>query len=299
MKPEKLLRDISKRYPGCWKTASDIITDAPMDWPDWCFMPVAGWYAIVSNALGVDSISKLEDIQDVAVMAATGAWRLGKDTYQIDPDVYDAVVSTRIDDAIPHDIFFRLPAWGIYVQMKNAEIDGFFAYLECDANTGQIELRLLFLYENEEVRSVPLHIGHNETLQHSLDQMIGEANKHVPGFPKIPVEDAVRDAVNLLLYICSDNADYSPSDARPTKYKPAKTKKGFRYFEAEKPRFWELGKETGYSIRRLTATNSGSDTGKRPHIRRAHWHGFWTGPRSGERVFGLKWLAPIVVGAGE
>lgn len=129
--------------------------------------------------------------------------------------------------------------------------------------------------------------------------MIGEANKHVPGFPKIPVEDAVRDAVNLLLYICSDNADYSPSDARPTKYKPAKTKKGFRYFEAEKPRFWELGKETGYSIRRLTATNSGSDTGKRPHIRRAHWHGFWTGPRSGERVFGLKWLAPIVVGAGE
>lgn len=88
-------------------------------------MPVAGWYAIVSNALGVDSISKLEDIQDVAVMAATGAWRLGKDTYQIDPDVYDAVVSTRIDDAIPHDIFFRLPAWGIYVQMKNAEIEGF------------------------------------------------------------------------------------------------------------------------------------------------------------------------------
>ena len=78
MKPEKLLRDISKRYPGCWKTATDIITDAPMDWPDWCFMPVAGWYAIVSNALGVDSISKLEDIQDVAVMAATGACGSGK-----------------------------------------------------------------------------------------------------------------------------------------------------------------------------------------------------------------------------
>ena len=60
-------------------TAADIITDPPMDWPEWCLMPVAGWYAIVSNARSVDRITDLNRIHDVAVMAATGAWRLGKD----------------------------------------------------------------------------------------------------------------------------------------------------------------------------------------------------------------------------
>lgn len=34
----------------------------------------------------------------------------------------------------------------------------------------------------------------------------------------------------------------------------------------------------------------------RPHIRRAHWHNFWTGPKDGDRKLVLKWLAPSFVG---
>ena len=35
-------------------------------------------------------------------------------------------------------------------------------------------------------------------------------------------------------------------------------------------------------------------TGPRPHVRRAHWHGFWSGPRESDaRKLSLKWLPPI------
>ena len=31
------------------------------------------------------------------------------------------------------------------------------------------------------------------------------------------------------------------------------------------------------------------------HMRRAHWHHYWTGPKTGERKLILKWLPPIPV----
>ena len=34
----------------------------------------------------------------------------------------------------------------------------------------------------------------------------------------------------------------------------------------------------------------------RPHIRRAHWHSYWIGPKDGERKVILKWLPPVLVG---
>jgi hypothetical protein len=38
-----------------------------------------------------------------------------------------------------------------------------------------------------------------------------------------------------------------------------------------------------------------------PHIRRAHWHNYWTGPRSDRhaRTIELHWLSPMLVGAGQ
>jgi len=34
-----------------------------------------------------------------------------------------------------------------------------------------------------------------------------------------------------------------------------------------------------------------------PHVRRAHWHLYWTGPRQGERTPVLRWIPPVVVAA--
>ena len=33
------------------------------------------------------------------------------------------------------------------------------------------------------------------------------------------------------------------------------------------------------------------------HVRRGHWHGYWTGPRNNPTGLEIKWIAPIVVNA--
>jgi hypothetical protein len=41
----------------------------------------------------------------------------------------------------------------------------------------------------------------------------------------------------------------------------------------------------------------GTHASPRPHVRRAHWHTYWTGPRKDpqKRKPVLKWLSPILV----
>lgn len=34
---------------------------------------------------------------------------------------------------------------------------------------------------------------------------------------------------------------------------------------------------------------------QRPHMRRAHWHHFWTGKKGEERKLILKWIAPSFI----
>ena len=43
---------------------------------------------------------------------------------------------------------------------------------------------------------------------------------------------------------------------------------------------------------------SRTHSGPAPHIRRAHWHSFWQGPKSEpeKRSIEVKWLPPIPIG---
>lgn len=63
-----------------------------------------------------------------------------------------------------------------------------------------------------------------------------------------------------------------------------------------------IGEKTGAMLRKARREAFEHEpTGRTvaPHIRRAHWHGFWTGPRKGPQAvnqkFVLKWLPPIFV----
>ena len=53
----------------------------------------------------------------------------------------------------------------------------------------------------------------------------------------------------------------------------------------------------GYAAEKNRAETDGSHAPKAPHVRRAHWHNYWTGAReSAERCLVLKWIPPVFVG---
>lgn len=74
--PKHHLSALGKEYPLAWRQIDDFRASRGVglpDWPEWCFIPMAGPYAVVSgggnNRLGIDKIS------DVSKLAALSAWR--------------------------------------------------------------------------------------------------------------------------------------------------------------------------------------------------------------------------------
>jgi hypothetical protein len=128
--------------------------------------------------------------------------------------------------------------------------------------------------------------------------------------------------VSLTLYLCSataEVADAAGTPRQPRKPQPKKIKKGYRLFAPSQPTTWAVSYRLGAALRQAQAYAADHKDERelpeaeereasgmplrqvRAHIRRAHWHSFWTGPRREpkQRQLVVKWLPPIPVGLPE
>jgi len=273
-------------------------------WPPWCYLPLAGWYAILSSAHRVDRLS-LEHAMDVGRLGGLGAWRVGQGIYRFDETLYRSLVSTSVKGKIPCSVLYSLPEWCVYIETPETKLGGsilhgFFVHMEEDANDRRHELRFVFDFEDI-LLPMPIHIG-PWSLEESITRMITEAGKQ-----GMPIDDGLGKALepylepflSVVLYLCSENADYGGASA-PGRPQPRHTKQGSRLFPPDSPTIWNVGTRIGSFIRSTEGTEEesrGNHASLKPHIRRAHWHLFHHGEkRTHSRV---KWLPPIPVNIGE
>lgn len=313
VRPRAHVDAASDLYPSAWKQI-DVFRegrgkDLPM-WPDWCFAPLAAWYSIVcaeNNRSALD----LQLVGDVGRLAALGSWRVTQGIYRFDPALYEAIIATPVDGNLPCDVLYRLPEWCVYIETPNlqwadGQLYGMFAHLEWDANTQRHELRLLLDSESA-LLPLPLHLG-EWTLSEAVERMEREARtqgmlRGVPGdsIPALELAPALQPLISLLLYLCSANAEIGDGSRVPKFPESKRTKNGLRLFPADKPTTWDVGVRIGAALRRAyhesETSSAGTQNSPRPHIRRAHWHGYWQGPKNtpSERKLSLKWLPPIAV----
>ena len=117
--------------------------------------------------------------------------------------------------------------------------------------------------------------------------------------------EALRCTLQLVLYLCAQNAEITPSPEQASHTKRSST--GVivdRYAEIRK---WDVGIRVGNAVRNyrrqqeITPVDDlvRTHASPRPHMRRGHWHHFWTGPKSkpAERKLILQWVAPTFVTA--
>jgi len=309
MNPKGYLKYYSQIYPNAWRQVDEMRSKRGKKlppWPEWCFLPLASAYSIVI---------KEAEIQNV----------LNKET-----SAAAEVIDTPITGDLPHDVLFNLPEWCIYIETPGLEflgkpLTGFFTLLEYDAGKGRKEMRFALDYtqpgdERPQMTPQSIHLGPWPLLE-SIDRALAEAEqvtKINPMFEtalEFPEESAkimqecFMPLVSLVLYICSVNSDIGAGEHRPEKPKPKKTRKGVRLFPPQQATVWDVGIRMGAALRKAReaaeereAREGISDrqrTSQKSHVRRAHWHGYWTGPREGQQKFVLKWLSPILVGSGE
>lgn len=314
------LASYAQKYPLAWRQFDDFRdakgTELP-SWPDWCWCPLAGAYAIITR--GSSTIPTPNDMADVGPLGALAAWRITQGIYRFDSDLFQALWETPLEDKLPVDVLYQLPEWCIYIEHPKPQGDllGWFVHLEHDISTGRPELRLVL--DREQLIPVVIHLTH-DTLDDCVMGAVQEAQRQaslanimpssIPLNIVAPLAQHLAPMVSVLLYLCSlaaDIADLRGKRDKPGNPVPRPIKKGKAMRAFPNPQTtWLVGHRIGASLRLARPKEKGEPQGgthasPRPHIRRAHWHAYWTGPRKepSKRKLILKWLPPTPVGTGD
>lgn len=123
LNPQSLLVEYNKKYSTAWKLADEFRADRGKDlpdWPAWCFLPFAGWYAITCELLDKEPLSP-DDMPLMQTLAALGAWRPSQDVFTFDTTIYEAVADTDLSGNIPCDVALRLPVWCAYLELQGGQ----------------------------------------------------------------------------------------------------------------------------------------------------------------------------------
>lgn len=313
--PKNLIKEIGRKYPNVWQDIKSFRSGRGKDlpnWPDWCYMPIAGAYSIVFEGLKYLHPSKLR--LSPAVIAAAAAWRVTKGIYRFDTGIYDALVSQPMDSNIPCNALKRLPEWCIYIETQGTcylgkPIIGFWAHLEWDVKIQREELRFIFFYEDTGMNQLAVHLG-DWTIEVGLDKMLLEAKqlanevgiRYDASGHASRIAPEVTPFIQLILYLCSENVDMPRVPAHPR----TRVRMSGQVDVPKEATIWCVGERIGAAIRKYHTNNYESTStdiiteleshsSPRPHIRRAHWHHYWTGPKHQQQLI-LRWLPPIPVG---
>lgn len=320
MTPARHLTQLAARYPRVWQEVDAgraLRGQRGIDWPEWCFLPLAIVFPLVSQ--GADYVPP-DRHNDLALISGLAAWRVGQGVYRFAPELLDALWSTPLRGDLPVEVLHRLPEWGVYVETPGrvagtfGAIQGFFGWLDYDPILDRPELRLLLdPADGGGLVGLPVPLtgqGVEASVAEAFDAAV--ANMRAAGVPAellVGAElvaprsaAAITPLVSLLLYLCSEAAEVAGAWP-PERPQAQRTKRGVRIFPPTAPKAWSVGERIGAQLRAATAPQGepgegapqGQRSAPRAHLRRAHWHTYYTGARgSGTPV--LRWVAPVMVG---
>ncbi len=330
LSPISLLKEISNIHPNMWNYIKSFRAGKGKDlpnWPDWCYMPLAAALSIISE--GDDNYYKnnfhvIKDnyLYNPAVLTAASTWRVSKGIYRFNRELYNSLVVQDFTGNLPCDVLKRVPEWCVYIEtysdikIFDFIVNGFFAHLEYDVNTGEEELRFVFLHDSGCI-AIPIHLGNYDLAESlKLATVVSTTQAKIYGLAIEPLEVnpsiKIEPFLNLVLYLCAENIDI-PVQPKHPRYR---VRMSGQVDVPKEPRVWSIGERIGAAFTKYremegqgrdASIESPCDTvslrnSPRPHIRKSHWHHYWTGPREGradERKLILKWLPPIPVGINE
>lgn len=313
--PLALVRQWSKMATDCYEQLDNCRSaraDGKIDWPDYCLLPINAAFTYLVYSLG---LSAEDAAAGCAELVACWAWRQNKVIYSFDTDTATLLAEqandVKANDVLPADLLMHLPYPCIYIKTPGIleQMDGFWAWIDFDTNRNAPELRIQWVFEDME-HSYPevLHIIPGGTLADCVLDTVQTITENIrkPVDVSNPVGAArtILKAVQLILYLVAENSDIESEPPLTRIVHDSASKKVSRIVQdkASEVQVNNVGVRIGSTIRRIkakttssTSANTGIGGTKRPHMRRGHWHSYWTGPRSGDRKLILKWVAPTMI----
>lgn len=325
--PDLWIRELNREHPTLWTdlrkevgAPETILKPSGLALigkiPDWCIMPTLFPFLTLTSKYG--EAYYVGHINEIMTIATMYTWRASKGIYRFAPEVYDALISQPLSGDIPIEALHHLPEWAVYIEspgltFEREELNGFIAHLDHNLVTKEKELQLaLFGKEYVQPRMIALPLG-GKTLADAMDRIDATDKVFNPFIKDKPRYVGSREEyyhsfsciLQLLLYLCSNEPDM-PEIEHPSKRRCISGSiRG-----PKEPRVWDVGVRIASVIRKYRQRHDDNDMERRivangghvsprPHVRSAHWHTYWVGPRNAEfpeRKPVIKWIPPIPVG---
>lgn len=249
-------------------------------------------------------------------------YKRNKQTYVFDKDFLSELFQTETNITVPYDIFDRMPFKSVYLDYSSNEeicsqlgIDGVLAQVEGvrSEEGGEDWVILMLVYRNGSciftITQVLPNMKDNEELD--LDCLVNAINRKyitdeaVTSLKGVESKEFFGLVVQSLMYLCSYEPDIRESAASKQRYKTVKRTAKSKMQLPEREH--SVGERYGEAFRKWTKGSlnqshegTGAGSKKRPHLRRAHWHRYWTGKRnSPERELIIRWVSECFCGLSE
>lgn len=246
-----------------------------------------------------------------------GLWRLTKGAYLYDPDLFRELVSTPLG-RVPVELLGRLPEPAPLLLFPEGlpgfpSARGAHVYLDHDPNPpAHLEARWLLWMESGEATGIVLDLV-GESLEEAVARTLERTERDVQGVfvrsahPQVEsvYGEMIRALLNVTLYLCQESPDLG--GIAPRRPAEVRVRKGrVQVFPPDQPLLIPTGWRWGKAIRIAREAGErrpeGGPTGRAvaPHVRRAHWHLYWTGKGArkdpSQAVPQIKWIPATLVG---
>lgn len=332
-RPCKIVAALNRKYPHAGRMADQLraanVASGRENLPDYCFLSIDDWRNIASkerlapvpwnekNSVGEryeNNITKFIERFDHILLAAAGTWDKTRVAVRFDSTMQRELGRTPIGGEMPCATLLHPRHWCHYfytpqLQFFGRQVHGAFVFLDWD-KTIQAMLWVFVLDMDGELpfygavelgpwplREALMRVYNPKRYPSSFSEKIKFANEEL-----MPV---VEPLMSMYLYMCSKAPDIIGEGAERTGYpQPVKTKNGPRYFPPNNARTWDVGVRIGAAIRqaalrpKLSTIGADGDghASPRAHVRCAHWHHYWVGPRKlADQKRELKWIHSVLV----
>lgn len=324
--PLQLVAEAKKKRPQIWNIIDSLSQSDQLQ--DKNIYMASG---LLSSFLKTTEKGTQEDINVLASeLHALSAWRRNKKIYTFHQALASELLAAYDSAAVlPVDIFLNLPFDGIFIECVQKNIY-FFVTKDYDAINGASSLSFYFPTLSGFSASLPLlpELSLEKIIDKSIKKLVEQVynmndqlkqhydfntksmqtmqfayNLHRH---KTQFINNLKIALPLLLYLCAQNCENEENPEQKKIYRPRSASASIKDAQREIKKF-DVGYRIGAAIvahqTKKTTTGadgedvrerSGTSAPKSAHVRRGHYHHFWTGPRSDRKLI-LKWVNPSFI----
>ncbi len=245
-------------------------------------------------------------------------WQFSKAHFKFEHELSKHMVESDLPDSLPEQILQRLPYWSQWISLpvsvlssdKSVRLDFDGAFVGYTRVNGIPQLCICAPFEPEDKTlrsngfcpSITTHISLDgpvdplDIVRHGHFLNLSEQPKEMMAELIYSLNHYLRRIIASIMFICSQQEQlYQEGHQQP---KAKRLGKSYKLEAILTDRKIVVGKELVQVIKEFeedVEKCTRAFNGRRPHIRKAHYHHFWTGPKDGPRKLICKWLPPSVV----